>query len=444
LRQYDLAPRLKQDLEQLVSAVDELHFLSSSSQQFDARQLSMAAWSLSKLKPQLPAAAVTSACTAIARHSASSEAMKRGGWREWSNLLHGLAAAGMQCSSSPDLTWLCDQAVQLLPEKLARGAAGQDISMTLLAMVKSGYTGSAQPLLQSVTAAISQGEVMADAKPQAWTNLIWAASKLPGCREEARQLLDQFAIRAQAVVPGFNAQDVSNILYAMGMVLWHDKEVCRQLAEQAVVAQGTMNGQALANSLYALARLGYLDSSVRSLAAGVAKADLTAYNAQDFANLLYARSMFLALSIHQAVSSGHSQLASEPQLNSMAAALKVVQALAAAGYDEVQQAALSQDGTYCAQLLVQGPGLIQGMSVEDSPYYLHDGSMSGVVAHVKLHQLNHFDAVVVVNKAAFDQLASDSERAAFMREQAKSAGALPSQRAGQAPGLMPRPVRPRV
>ncbi|KAJ9528503.1 hypothetical protein QJQ45_020516 [Haematococcus lacustris] len=633
LRQYDLAPRLKQDLEQLVSAVDELHFLSSSSQveqtsqllwcfadwarqpenrralltqshlsavtallqrmaggagagktgktapspalqQFDARQLSMAAWSLSKLKPQLPAAAVTSACTAIARHSASSEAMKRGGWREWSNLLHGLAAAGMQCSSSPDLTWLCDQAVQLLPEKLARGAAGQDISMTLLAMVKSGYTGSAQPLLQSVTAAISQGEVMADAKPQAWTNLIWAASKLPGCREEARQLLDQFAIRAQAVVPGFNAQDVSNILYAMGMVLWHDKEVCRQLAEQAVVAQGTMIGQALANSLYALARLGYLDSSVRSLAAGVAKADLTAYNAQDFANLLYARSMFLALSIHQAVSSGHSQLASEPQLNSMAAALwrecsrrgmfigqlteghhsqlyaasqwlhactggqtslavlsavrelaanvpsrvglqraflcsdlsKVVQALAAAGYDEVQQAALSQDGTYCAQLLVQGPGLIQGMSVEDSPYYLHDGSMSGVVAHVKLHQLNHFDAVVVVNKAAFDQLASDSERAAFMREQvqaslpeaeawrqllqtegghcagqveapaagtpaaqqqqavsvsagqqarqqgalplpaaqAKSAGALPSQRAGQAPGLMPRPVRPRV
>ncbi|MGQ3254278.1 hypothetical protein, partial [Agrobacterium sp.] len=180
-----------------------------------------------------------------------------------------------------------------------------------------------------------------------------------------------------------------------------------------------------ANSLYGLARLGYLDSSVRSLAAGVAKADLTAFTAQAIANLLYARSMFLALSIHQAVSSGHSQLASEPQLNSMAAALwrecsrrgqgeaqwndlehaqfyaasqwlhactggqislaalpavrelaanvpsmvglqkaftcidlsKVVQALAAAGYDEVQQAALYVDGTQCSQLLVQGPGL---------------------------------------------------------------------------------------
>ncbi|GFH21681.1 hypothetical protein HaLaN_19035, partial [Haematococcus lacustris] len=122
LRQYDPPPRPKQDLEQLVSA------------QFDARQLSMAAWSLAKLKPHLPAAAVTSACTALAHHSASSEAMKRGSWRDWSTLLHGLATAGMQCSSSPDQTRLCDQAVQLLPYKLARGAADQDISMTLWAM----------------------------------------------------------------------------------------------------------------------------------------------------------------------------------------------------------------------------------------------------------------------------------------------------------------------
>ncbi|GFH15081.1 hypothetical protein HaLaN_11243 [Haematococcus lacustris] len=293
---YDPAPRRKQDLEQLVSAVEELPFLSSSSQveqtswllwcfadwarqpensrarmtpaqcnavldllqrmaveargvkagnppapppmqQFNARQLNMAAWSLGQLQPHLPAATVTAACTALACHSASSEAMKRGSWRDWSTLLHGLATAGMQCSSSPDLTRLCDQAVQLLPGKLARGAAGQDISMTLLAMVKSDYTGSAQPLLQSVTAAISQGDIMRDAKPQAWANLIWAASKLPGCRQEARQLLSLFSARAQAVVPGLNAQDVSNILYAMGLVLWHDKEVCRQLAERAAQAQ---------------------------------------------------------------------------------------------------------------------------------------------------------------------------------------------------------------
>ncbi|KAJ9506217.1 hypothetical protein QJQ45_014628 [Haematococcus lacustris] len=628
LRQYDPAPRPKQDLEQLVSAVEELPFLSSSRQveqtswllwcfadwarqpenrrahltqaqcsavlallqrmaggagvgkagrpapppalqQFDVRQLSMAAWSLGKLRPHLPAAAVTSACNALASHSASSEAMKRGGWRDWSTILHGLATAGMQCSSIPDLTRL-SEAVQLLPEKLAWGAVGQDISMTLWAMAKSGYTGSAQPLLHSVTAAISQGEVMRDARPQAWANLIWATSKLPGCREEARQLLDQLASRAQAVVSGLDAQSISNILYAMGMVLWQDKEVCRLLAERAVLTQQTMKSQEMANSLYGLARLRYLDSSVRSLAAGVAKADLAAFETQHLANLLYARSVFLALSIHQAVSSGHSQLASEPQLNSMAAALwrecsrrgmcvaqlteevhrqlyiasqwlhactggqislaalpelaanvpsrvglqksllcldlsQVVQALAAAGHVVVQQAALSKDGTYCSQLLVQGPGLTRGMSVEQSLNFLPDGCMSGVVAYVKLQQLTHFDAGVVVNQAVFDQLVSDSERAAFMREQvraslpqaeawrqllqaegghgagqegapaaatpaaqqqqavsvsagqqarqqgalplpaaqAKSAGALPSQRAGQAPGLMPRPVRPR-
>ncbi|KAJ9505221.1 hypothetical protein QJQ45_013414 [Haematococcus lacustris] len=630
LRQYDQAPRPKQDLQELVSAVEELPFLSSSSQveqtsqllwcfadwarqpensrarmtqaqcnavlallqrmdgdgktaepmvvHYTAKQLSLSAWSLGKLRPHLPAAAVTSACTALASHSASSEAMTRVSWRDWSTLLHGLATAGMQCSSSPDMTWLCKQAVQLLPGRLVRGAVGQDISMTLWAMAKSGYTGNAQPLLQSVTAAMKQGEVMRDAKPQNWANLIWATSKLPGCREEARQLLTLFAARAQAVVPDLNAQEVSNVLYAMGMVLWHDKVVCRLLAERAAQTQKVMNGQAMTNSLYGLARLNYLDSSVRSQAAGVAKADLTAFTAQAITNLLYARSMFLALSIHQAVSSGHSQLASEPQLNSMAAALwrecsrrgqseelrveedlnqlyaasqwldactggqmsltaspalqelvanakackkvtiyklqtvltsdysQLVQALVAAGHAEVQQAVLSKDGTHCTQLLVQGPGLTRGISVEESPNFLPDGRMSGVVAHAKLQQLTHFDAGVVVNKAVFDQLASDSERAAFMREQvraslpeaeawrqllqavgghcagqveapaaatpaaqqqqavsvsagqqarqqgalplpaaqAKSAGALPSQRAGQAPGLMPRPVRPKA
>ncbi|KAJ9522893.1 hypothetical protein QJQ45_023670 [Haematococcus lacustris] len=427
-------------------------------EQFDAWQLSMAAWSLGKLKPHLPAATVTSACTAIARHSASSEAMKRGGWRDWSNLLHSLATAGMQCSSSPDLTRLCDQAMQLLHGKLARGAGDQDISMTLWAMAKSGYTGSAQPLLQSVTAATFR------------------------VREEARQLLDQSSARAQAGVPGLDAQNVSNILYTMGLVLWHDKEVCRQLAERAPRMQQSMSSQNMVSSLYALARLGYLDSSVRSLAAGVAKADLAAFKIQELTKLLYARSMFLALFIHQAVSSGHSQLASEPQLKSMAAALwrecsrrgqsdelwgeenltqlhtasqwlhactggqifltasTTLQELLgkAAAYMQsinatiatdraterlqlVQAehvlAVISQDYTQCAQLLVLG--LTRGISVDLSPDFLPDSSISGVVAHAKLHQLTQFNAGVMVNKAVFDQLASDSERAAFMREQVR-------------------------
>ncbi|KAJ9522222.1 hypothetical protein QJQ45_008051 [Haematococcus lacustris] len=159
--------------------------------------------------------------------------------------------------------------------------------MTLWAMAKSGYTGSAQPLLQSVTAATFR------------------------VREEARQLLDQSSARAQAGVPGLDAQNVSNVLYTMGLVLWHDKEVCRQLAERAARMQQSMSSQNMVSSLYALARLGYLDSSVRSLAAGVAKADLAAFKIQELTNLLYARSMFLALFIHQAVSSGHSQLATK-------------------------------------------------------------------------------------------------------------------------------------
>ncbi|KAJ9506185.1 hypothetical protein QJQ45_015112 [Haematococcus lacustris] len=552
LRQYDSPPRPRQDLERLVLAVEMLPSTKSSSvvqktshllwcfadwarqsknsrahmtqaqcnavldllqrvagwagtagnphvliqwQQVNAERLSMAAWSLGKLRPHLPAAAITSACAAIASHSASSEAMKNGRCRDWSNLLHGLATAGMQCSSSPDLTRLCDQAVQLLPDKLPL-AADQAIHMTLWAMAKSGYTGSAQPLLRSVTAAISQGEVMADAKPQTWVNLIWAASKLPGCKKEARQLLSLFAVRAQALVPGLDAQCISNILHAMGLVLWHDKEVCRQLAERAAQTQRYMNGQAMASNLYALARLGYLDSSVRSLAAGVAKADLTTLEPLQITYLLYARSMFLALSIHQAVSSGHSQLASEPQLNSMAAALwrecsrrgqseelwgkenlthlhdqlysaslwlhastggqtslsaspalqellakaktckknevvklqtilkgdsrQLVRALVVAGHCEVQQTALSQDGTYYTELLVRDPRLERGIAIKQDLGFLHDGSMSGVVAHAKLLQLTHFDAGVMVNKESFYQLASKSERAVYMHQQVQA------------------------
>ncbi|KAJ9505315.1 hypothetical protein QJQ45_030003 [Haematococcus lacustris] len=505
LRHYEVRPQPNLDLEQLVSAVEELPYLSCNSQveqasqllwsfadwagqsvnsrarmtqvqrnavmnllqhlaggagdgkagstpaplaYFDAHQMNMAAASLGKLRPHLHPDAVTSACAAVAHHGAS---------------------------------------------------IGQAITMILWAMAKSGYTGSAQPLLQAVTTANSQGEVMADAKPQDWATLIWATSKLPGCREEARHLLDRFAARSQAVVPGLSARnvvaalekrEVSDILFSMGLVLWHDKEVCRQLAERAAETMQVGNFPHVATSLYNLARLGYLDSSVRSLAAGVARAYLTAFPSQAITKLLAARSMFLALSVHQAVSSGHSQLVSEPQLNSMAAALwrecsrreaagelwsegsllqlnaasqclhactggrisldaspalqklvakavaterisirrlhsankrsdcqQLLQALARAGHSRVQQAALSQDGTCCTQLLLQGPGLTLGIAVSQSPSFLHDGSMSGVMAHAKLQQVTHFDAGVVVNKAVFDQLASDSERAAFMREQ---------------------------
>ncbi|KAJ9520241.1 hypothetical protein QJQ45_030199 [Haematococcus lacustris] len=553
-------------------------------QELKAVQLGKIAWSLGKLRPHLPPATVTSACIALAQHAArDAKAMRKGGLQEWGNLLHGLATAGMQCSSSPDLTSLCDKAVQLDPWPAWRLCddsvkPGHNLCLTVAALVKTGYAGNLQPLIQQSDARM--GLVMFKAKPWAWFSLIRSASQLPGCRAQTRQLLGQFATWALERVPGWTAEEVSDILSIMNRMLWSRMELCKVLAELAERTQPTMSRQQLASSLYSFACLGYLDSSVRSLAAKVAEADLTAYKPQDLTNLLYARSMFLALSIHQAVSSGHSQLASEPQLDSMAAALwrecsrrgpdhaqwrakhlsqmhtasqwlqvctggqaslaaspalqelvsragsvqrsvitalqsdlqgddatRLVQALAAAGLDQVQQAVLSQDGSCCAVLLVTGQGLTRGIEVDQSCTFLHDGSMSGVVAHAKLQQVTHFDAGVMVNKAVFDQLASDSERAAFMREQvraslpeaeawrqllqaygghwagqvgppaaatpafqqqqqsvsvsagqqarqqgalplpaaqAKSAGALPSQRAGQAPGLMPRPVRPQV
>ncbi|KAJ9519740.1 hypothetical protein QJQ45_013423 [Haematococcus lacustris] len=82
-----------------------------------------------------------------------------------------------------------------------------------------------------------------------------------------------------------------------------------------------------------------------------------------------------------------------------------------------------------AQLLVWGLRLNRGIVIMQSPDFLHDGGMSAVVVHVKLQQLAHCDAGVVVNKKASAQLASDSERAAFMREQLRAS--LPEAEAWQ-------------
>ncbi|KAL6761061.1 hypothetical protein V8C86DRAFT_968007 [Haematococcus lacustris] len=304
-----------------------LHCLGVGDEAEDAYQLSMIALSLVMLKRHLPPLAATSAFSAFIRHCASSEDMTRCSWRDWGQLLHSLGAAGMQCSNCLDLTRLCDRAVQLLPGKLspgpedkyiriARGPANKDISMPLSAMVAVGYRDSAQPLLQAITAAVSQGLIMVTARQKNLSSIEFIA-ELPNCSMETRQLLAQNSA-SESDSMDF-VEDVSTLLRTMRLVLWPGREFVEKRA--AGHQTGAMDSSQLTISLWTLAYLGCLDSSVRDLATKVAEADLTAFKPQELTNLLHARSMFLALSTQQAVSSGHSQLASEPQLNSMAAAL---------------------------------------------------------------------------------------------------------------------------
>ncbi|KAL6761057.1 hypothetical protein V8C86DRAFT_3131992 [Haematococcus lacustris] len=288
----------------------------------DAYKLSLTAWSLVLLKRHIPPSAAASAFSAFLHYCASNEVMKKGSWRYWSQLLHALESAGLQCSDCPDLTRLCDQALQLLPDKLASRPHDKNISIPFKAMTTVGFRGSLQPLLQAVIAAVSQGRVMRTSQLTHWRELIMAAGKLPGCSMETRQLLEQFAAKASDSTYTPDAEDVSTILNAMHLALWPKTEFFEQLAVRAAGhSRGEIYSSQLAIRLCSLAYLGYLDSSVRSLAVKVAEADLTAFGARDLTNLLYAWTMFLSLSIQQAVSSGHSQPASEPQLNSMAAAL---------------------------------------------------------------------------------------------------------------------------
>ncbi|KAL6761063.1 hypothetical protein V8C86DRAFT_3131995 [Haematococcus lacustris] len=193
----------------------------------------MTALSLVMLKRHLPPPAATSAFSAFTRHCTSSKAMTKGSWRGWAQLLHALEAAGVQCSDSPDLTRLCDHAVQLLPGKLNRSVPYKCMSMPFSALVSMGYTGSAQPLLQAVTTAISRGRVMDTARFRNWRELTRAAAELPGCSMETRQLLAQFAAKASNSVDDIDAEDVSTLLNTMRLARWPSKEFGRQLAERA-------------------------------------------------------------------------------------------------------------------------------------------------------------------------------------------------------------------
>ncbi|KAL6761058.1 hypothetical protein V8C86DRAFT_967873 [Haematococcus lacustris] len=288
----------------------------------DVDHLSKVAWSLVMLKSHLPPPAAASAFSAFIRHCVSGEAIKMGCWRDWSELLDALGEAGVQCSDFPTLPCLINEAVRMFPREPDRSLSYREISMPFSAIVSMGYTGSAQPLLQAVIAAISQGRVMQTARFHDWRKLIRAARELPGCIMETRQLLEQFAAKASDSTDKLNDQHIRTLLNAIRLALWPKTEFVKQLAVRAAGhPRVRMDSSQLAIRLCSLAYLGYLDSSVRSLAVKVAEADLTALKPRDLTNLLHARSMFLALSIQQAVSLGHSQLASEPQLNSMAAAL---------------------------------------------------------------------------------------------------------------------------
>ncbi|KAJ9519744.1 hypothetical protein QJQ45_013428 [Haematococcus lacustris] len=360
--EFEPPSQAKLDLEQLVAGVKRLVYQTSSSQgkqlaqvvqsmaEWDrlearsraqltqallqclgvageaenAHQLSMAALSLAVLKRHLPPPAAASAFSAFLHYCASSEAMKKGSWHDWGELLHALGAAGMQCDDSPDLTRLCDQAVQLLPGKLTKKLTRKDISVPVSAIVAVGYRGDTGPLLYAIPTAFNQGRVMETAFITVWTELNKAVAQpyLPGCSKGGKQLLRQFAAKASDGMDDLDAEDVSTLLTAMRQALWPNTDFCRQFIERnARPFRVRWDSSQMAISLCSMAFLGFESSSVRDLAEEVAEEDLTAFSARELTNMLHARSMFLAVSIQQAVLSGQSQLASEPQLDSMAAAL---------------------------------------------------------------------------------------------------------------------------
>jgi hypothetical protein len=136
---------------------------------------------------------VLPAASAIAQHAVDS--LQQGDLpttpRFWSELLYGLTKVGLVINAEMNasqiakqhqqtnihLHQLLDEGVMYLPSLLAsKGAAAQDISMTLLAYAYAGYTGNLGPVVQAV--ADNLDRCLQRPAPQGIANTVWALGKL--------------------------------------------------------------------------------------------------------------------------------------------------------------------------------------------------------------------------------------------------------------------------
>ncbi|KAF5828752.1 hypothetical protein DUNSADRAFT_17130 [Dunaliella salina] len=162
-------------------------------QQLDSKHLSLLVWSLSVMGgfDESLSAGARQLCYALAERAAQPTVVRA--WsdvacRNWAGLLYGLAKAGVKCSDDArlkQLFYFCME--QDLPGLLLEGqkCVPQDVSNVALACVDAEYGGSMQLFISAVARRVGEpsmggvgGGLMANAAPQAWSNLLYACAKL--------------------------------------------------------------------------------------------------------------------------------------------------------------------------------------------------------------------------------------------------------------------------
>ncbi|KAF5828769.1 hypothetical protein DUNSADRAFT_17101 [Dunaliella salina] len=293
-------------------------------QQLDSKHLSLLAWSLSVMVgfDESLSAGAWQLCYALAGRAAQPRVIRARAdmaCRNWAGVLYGLAKVGVRCSDDAHVKrvfYFCME--QDLPDLLHEGqkCEPQSMSMVSLACVDAEYEGSIEFFISAVARRIGEpsmvgvgGGLMANAAPQAGSNLLYACAKLEqrGIRtgggmsiiaemgaaamadalqkpvkhqREPQELantlwgLSSFdCVLAHAVVKRIESstpQVISNVLWALAKFGWYDEGIVSKLAAGVVskLAAGMVKcidssvPQNISNTLWALSTLGWYDPSV--------------------------------------------------------------------------------------------------------------------------------------------------------------------------------------
>ena len=158
--------------------------------------------------------------------------------------------------------------------------AAVECSIPLWAMAKVGISGQGKEaqLAAALLERLLDPAVLSTATPMDLSLALYALGKLredwqqngEGWDQSLGKLADAIKARLTAAVGhGFNAQDVSNALWACAKLGLADAELLQRLAQAGAAAAGNMTPQALSNSLWALEALGCTGPAYRSAIAAL-------------------------------------------------------------------------------------------------------------------------------------------------------------------------------
>jgi hypothetical protein len=238
-----------------------------------------------------------------------------------SNAVYGCALAGHVEGVPQLLDLVCQH-----PKVMAR-AEPQHWSNTIWAAAKLGCVEQGSVLLKTLA---RQPQVMTQGKPQEWCNTMWAAATLHQTavnistsaeiinvlQQHGHQLL-QACASSPTALQGAKPQEWSNTLWAAAVLRWYDQHLyCQGVAALAAMPPAEVKPQAISNALYACALCAHWDGNVQQLLGRVNEYDLAAFESQALANTLYAWAMLCCIVPTSDSAQRHMEV-----LNSAAAAL---------------------------------------------------------------------------------------------------------------------------